>query len=1021
MRSACGSTWWGSSVRRHLAGSSSGGPSRDKLLAALAARGVSVLSYIPDASLLVAGRPEDVEEVAEETGAETAEYGPEHRIAPEWAPLAQGPGHAARASAAPWGDVGADAVGEMHGRRLLVELLWRVRGGAPGAGAGSAPAAPADAAAPAGSTPLLARMAVFDPRVVLGGAGLEAARRRMRRQLGEGEVQEDAPLPPLYEVSVDLLPGLRRAALVAAEKEWPEALAKAANAAAKGRGRSIGECLPLVVAPASEGAGDGTCSDCWLRVYACGQHLASAVFWLASQPSVKWVAPGLRITRRNVLSSILAQTGDLTLAQYLNPIGPPSEEASRRPYRAAGLDGSGEVVGIGDTGFDLDSCYFADPRVNGSYIRGLLQSAGPGRALRTTEHRKIAQYYVVSGALPGDDPVAEQSGGHGTHTSGSVAGAVLSGSDPYGPYNTDAATGAAPRARLSMVDMFIAPSATISAPYMSPPQPVDTAYLPLHTAVGARVLSDSWGASFNGYDRIAQGFDRFLWSNPDVVSFLAAGNNGPDALIPGGTVGTPATAKSPLAVGEGMRYPGELRSGVRLPVVRGHLPGSVGAEEWRLALNPRENGGRVSLKDALVYGQRVPLLLAQPPNACGQLANPQALRGAVALVTRGGGSGGGVDSGNCSLAEAAGAVAAAGAAGVVVVYGVPGPADSVPELPLPRALPVGIITKGLGEWLLGNLTAGLSLSVTAENVPASVNAVMYTSSYGPVADGRIKPDIIAPGTDIVSAGAGGVITAGAATCSSAQKTLSGTSMATPQAAGHAALIRQYFRNGFYPTGRPSNTTAFNASGILLKGGFAMSLGVAMGPGPDGFQGWGRLSLSGALPLPGWTDPRVSLQLADRGELAETGQEISLVGLSATGTGPVTVVVTWYDYPADLNAAVQLVNDLDLYVTVAPANASNGSTTTVVANNPEGAVFPSPDRVNTVERVVLSAPPAGAMITITVRAARIASSLLSVPDARLPQRFAVAVVGHISGTLVTRLNPDWVAQQPQAQYRSVALI
>ena len=43
-------------------------------------------------------------------------------------------------------------------------------------------------------------------------------------------------------------------------------------------------------------------------------------------------------------------------------------------------------------------------------------------------------------------------------------------------------------------------------------------------------------------------------------------------------------------------------------------------------------------------------------------------------------------------------------------------------------------------------------------------------------------------------------------------------MATPHAAGHTALVRQYLRTGFYPTGSPADAAAapFTPSGMLLK-------------------------------------------------------------------------------------------------------------------------------------------------------------------------------------------------------------
>eukprot|EP00198_Chlamydomonas_reinhardtii_P011395 XP_001700732.1 predicted protein [Chlamydomonas reinhardtii] len=302
---------------------------------------------------------------------------------------------------------------------------------------------------------------------------------------------------------------------------------------------------------------------------------------------------------------------------------------------------------------------------------------------------------------------------------------------------------------------------------------------------------------------------------------------------------------------------------------------------------------------------------------------------------------------------------------------------------------------------------------------AGPDTVAYFSSYGPMADGRIKPDVVAPGLYITSAGARGGITGGA--CSPAQANLSGTSMATPHAAGHTALVRQYLRTGFYPTGSPADAAAapFTPSGMLLKaaiiagakslmGGLAMALGIPMGPPPDAYQGWGRLSLPDTLPLPGLTPAGFSLQVADRGQFTASGQQAALTGITATGKGPISIVLTWYDYPADVNSAAQLVNDLDL--TVGLGGGRDGSPPqSLMGNNPEGALLPAPDRLNTVERVYITSPSPGAALTITVTAHSLPSRLLSGPDALLPQRWAVAVVGHFSGTLASELNPAYVRQ------------
>lgn len=52
------------------------------------------------------------------------------------------------------------------------------------------------------------------------------------------------------------------------------------------------------------------------------------------------------------LPTLFPRTGGMTQAQYDDPMA-----ASNRPFWDAGLDGEGEVVGVGDTGLDLDHCF----------------------------------------------------------------------------------------------------------------------------------------------------------------------------------------------------------------------------------------------------------------------------------------------------------------------------------------------------------------------------------------------------------------------------------------------------------------------------------------------------------------------------------------------------------------------------------------------------------------------------------------------------------------------------------------
>jgi len=96
----------------------------------------------------------------------------------------------------------------------------------------------------------------------------------------------------------------------------------------------------------------------------------------------------------------------------------------------------------------------------------------------------------------------------------------------------------------------------------------------------------------------------------------------------------------------------------------------------------------------------------------------------------------------------------------------------------------------------------------------------YTlSSQGPTSDGRLKPTVVAPGENICSAwdpniGAG--VSCDTPPINSNYSRTSGTSFAAPAVAGSAALVRQYFAEGWYPSGAKVASQGLVPSAALLK-------------------------------------------------------------------------------------------------------------------------------------------------------------------------------------------------------------
>lgn len=195
-------------------------------------------------------------------------------------------------------------------------------------------------------------------------------------------------------------------------------------------------------------------------------------------------------------------------------------------------------------------------------------------------------------------------------------------------------------------------------------------------------------------------------------------------------------------------------------------------------------------------------------------------------------------------------------------------------------------------------TAKNVIAVGASGAGDLADRVAAFSSRGPTADGRIKPTLLAPGQAITSAAA-------AEACAVVTKT--GTSMATPVLAGAAAVARQYFVDGLYPSGQPTPADSFAPSAALLK---ATLLAGArpLGDGDPMVGGFGRASLPGSF-LPGegrrlWID--------DRETGLRVGEEAAYA-VEVTAQGPLRIALAWTDVAGASGSTRPLVNDLDLVV------------------------------------------------------------------------------------------------------------
>lgn len=308
---------------------------------------------------------------------------------------------------------------------------------------------------------------------------------------------------------------------------------------------------------------------------------------------------------------------------------------------------------------------------------------------------------------------------------------------------------------------------------------------------------------------------------------------------------------------------------------------------------------------------------------------------------------------------------------------------------------------------------GLSVG-SARTSPAanSDEDISSFSSRGWTADGRVKPDLIAPGCN-ASAGTDRNST----THNCTENSGCGTSYASPVLVGAAALVRQYLTDGYYPSGTKNTADALQPTAALLKamlinGAVAMqghdNAGQAISPIPSNEQGWGRIQLDRSLVFEAASR---KLFLDDHAQGFEAGSNaaISYTFDGVGATEPLKATLVWTDYPgapdsaprapelddmASLNAP-QLVNDLDLEV-------SDGTTTYLGNVFEDGASVPAgaPDQRNNVEQVLI-ATPSTATWTVRVRASSVAME---------SQDYALVVTGQWASATA---DAQAGAQQPAA--------
>lgn len=505
---------------------------------------------------------------------------------------------------------------------------------------------------------------------------------------------------------------------------------------------------------------------------------ASAVALIEAMPEVK------RVSNNSTFRILLDKS-----VPYINAPANYGQVAELTPFDdlREGFEGQGINIAVLDTGID-----WSHPMFGGDPTPPRLGLLPPVAALNS--NKKVIYYLSFTGGLIDDF-------GHGSHASADAAGYLGMGPGADGlPGTADDRRlhGVAPQARLMGYKVCTGTGSCVNAStILGIEDAVSPVTLSLQPKPVAHVINMSLGGSGGPDDATAVAASNAALLGTTVVA--SAGNEGPGES----TIGSPAAGRHVIAVGA-TTHPGAANANWSVDVLAANaIPStSVGAVTPAIQLPSAEGFNRLKLYPMAGTPDPAAASIAQHYVLINDLVNlpyHANVRGRIALVK---------DSGLASATffDISNNAALAGAVGCILI------SDTTNPTAVRGTIPSAIISPADGEILIDAMLSNDDNSVdpphgTISELPIRLNPFLSTtfvgetagfSSRGPVQGlGQVKPDVTAPGVNVVSATVRvGGATAGGGTMfdPTGYIAASGTSFSGPQTAGAVAIIKQAHLN-----------------------------------------------------------------------------------------------------------------------------------------------------------------------------------------------------------------------------------